>query len=324
MYRGKAVVTKGPRVPNPRVKECFMQEIDTMRTYELDSARRIYTYMCSCTSPYLQPLLAVLDNGSKEPHFVQPQSFVYSPTMIMEYMEAGDLHRYLQFKKYRARLSLELSTIEVALVLAMALADLHRRKVVHRDVKSLNIFLSKTHYVRLGDLGSARTLDVDNAMTSNVGTKYWMAPEVLRVPEHGGEGRMYSSASDIYSFGVVLTELDTLTEPYSDLVDRSNIEFKVRTGQLRPKMSANCPAWLQDLADKCLAFNPKARPAAAEIVKELLQNRNGKKTIETEATISAMTSSDLSLSTIADDNALGSEVLLIYTTNAIGTTERRA
>ncbi|KDO22006.1 hypothetical protein SPRG_12215 [Saprolegnia parasitica CBS 223.65] len=156
-------------------------------------------------------------------------------------MDQGDLFHYLRDKKYGGHVSLDLSTIDVAL--------------------SLNIFLSQTHYIRLGDLGSARTLD--------------MAPEVLRVPGCEGQGRAYTTAADIYSFGVVLTELDTLSEPYSDLTDRSGVEELVRTGRLRPKMSANCPAWLQDLADKCLAFNPKARPTAAAIVKELLLRRDG-------------------------------------------------
>ncbi|EQC27025.1 TKL protein kinase [Saprolegnia diclina VS20] len=257
-YGDKAVVMKGPKLPNPRLVKSFMQEVDTMRT---------------CTSPYLQPLLAVLDNGSQKPHVVRPRTLLYSPTMVMEYMELGDLHNYLQLKQFGVPVEMELSTIEVALVLALALADLHRCNVVHRDVKSLNIFLSKTYYVRLGDLGSARTLDGDT-FTSNVGTKFWMAPEVLRVPDLEGQGRVYTTAADIYSFGVVLTELDTLCEPYSDLVDRNSIEAKVRTGLLRPNMSPTCPRWLQDLADKCLAFDPTERPTAAAIVKELLLRRN--------------------------------------------------
>ncbi|KDO22950.1 TKL protein kinase [Saprolegnia parasitica CBS 223.65] len=252
----------------------FEQEINTMRTYDVlrwsDKNRGT-----RCTSPNLQPLLAVLDNGSRTPHVVQPRTFVYSPTMVMEYMELGDLHESLQFKRFGVPVEMELSTIEVALVLALALADLHRRNVIHRDVKSLNIFLSRTHYVRLGDLGSARTLDPNAPMTSNTGTSYWMAPEVLRVPDLGGKGRAYTTAADIYSFGVVLTELDTLCEPYSDMVNRSGVEAKVRSGQLRPTMSAACPLWLKNLADKCLSFNPTTRPTAAAIVKELLLRRDG-------------------------------------------------
>ncbi|EQC27018.1 TKL protein kinase [Saprolegnia diclina VS20] len=256
-YLGKDAVLKGSKFANARLIKTMYREVEIMKTL---------------TSPYLLPLLAVLDNGSLKPHAVKPRSQLFSPTMITEYMDQGDLFQYLQHKQHGVDLEMELSTIEVALAVAMALADLHRRNVAHRDVKSLNIFLSKTYYVRLGDLGSARMLDGDN-FTSNVGTKFWMAPEVLRVPDLAGQGRAYTTAADIYSFGVVLTELDTLCEPYSDLVDRSNIEAQVRTGLLRPTMSATCPRWLQDLADKCLAFNPTERPTAEAIVTELLLRR---------------------------------------------------
>ncbi|KDO21604.1 hypothetical protein SPRG_13288 [Saprolegnia parasitica CBS 223.65] len=115
--------------------------------------------------------------------------------MIMEFMELGALHNYLHLKQFGVPVEMKLLTMEVALVLALALADLHLS----------TLFLSRPHYVRLGDLGSAQT----------VGTKFWMAPEVLRDPDHAGEGRMYTTATDIYSFGVILTELDTLCEPYS-------------------------------------------------------------------------------------------------------------
>ncbi|KDO18700.1 TKL protein kinase [Saprolegnia parasitica CBS 223.65] len=259
-YGGKAVVTKGPSFPIPREIKNFMKEIDTMRT---------------CTSPYLQPLLAVLDNGSEKPHFVPPETFLYSPTMIMEYMELGDLHKYLQKKRY-THVEMELSTSEVALVVALALADLHRRKVIHRDVKSLNIFLSKTHYVRLGDLGSARAHDPAQVMSSNAGTLIWTAPEVLRDPDHAGEGRMYTTAADIYSFGVVLTELDTGELPFHDIVgsERGSILTKVLAGELHPTMSATCPLWLQTLANQCMAFDPTNRPTADAIVQELLLHRH--------------------------------------------------
>ncbi|KDO22922.1 TKL protein kinase [Saprolegnia parasitica CBS 223.65] len=260
-YGGKIVVTKSPKLPVPRVAKCFMQEIDTMRTH---------------TSPYLQPLLAVLDNGSRQPHVVLPQVHLYSPTMVMEYMELGDLHNYLQRKQCGMPVAMELSTIEVALVLALALADLHRRNVIHRDVKSFNIFLSRTHYVRLGDLGSARAHDPTQVMTSNAGTTNWIAPEVLRVPGREGQGRMYTTAADIYSFGVVLTELETGELPYHDVVDseRSSILTKVLAGQLHPKMSATCPLWLQTLANQCMAFDPTKRPTADAIVQELLLHRH--------------------------------------------------
>ncbi|KDO17349.1 hypothetical protein SPRG_17220, partial [Saprolegnia parasitica CBS 223.65] len=149
--------------------------------------------------------------------------------MVMEYMDQGDLRAYLQKKRHGQSVALDVSTLDVALVLAHALADLHKQNIIHRDVNSLNIFLSTTHYIRLGDLGSSRLMD-DDIMTSHAGTTSWMAPEVLRVPGDEGMGRVYTIAADIYSFGVVLTELDTLRLPYEDVEERWSIMEKVPHG----------------------------------------------------------------------------------------------
>ncbi|EQC35333.1 serine/threonine protein kinase [Saprolegnia diclina VS20] len=256
-YQGQSVAVKGPRIPNQRVACMLREEVHMMQMV---------------SSPYVVPLLAVLDNRSREPVVRDLRLELYSPAMIMEYMDQGDLHAYLEAKRHGQPVALDVSTLDVALVVAHALADLHRQNIVHRDVNSLNILLSTTHYIRLGGFGSARLMD-DDLMTSNAGTLFRMAPEVIRVG-HGGQGRAYTTAADIYSLGVVLTELDTLDVPYADVADRWSIMEKVRTGQLRPHMSNSCPKWLADLADQCLAFDPKERPTAEDIINVLLAHRN--------------------------------------------------
>ncbi|KDO17237.1 hypothetical protein SPRG_17344 [Saprolegnia parasitica CBS 223.65] len=132
-------------------------------------------------------------------------------------------------------------------------------------------FLSTTHYIRLGNIGSSRAHD--DMATSGFVTKYWMAPEVLR-DRFGGVRPAYTAAADIYALGAVLTKLDTLQEPYYDVKDRWSIEENVRTGQLRPHMSDTCPPWLNDLVNQCLAFDPAERPTAVAIVDQLLLHRD--------------------------------------------------
>ncbi|KDO25042.1 serine/threonine protein kinase [Saprolegnia parasitica CBS 223.65] len=204
-------------------------------------------------------LLAVLDNGSTEPLNAVPFEALVSPAMIMEYMDQGDLHEYIQRKKYDEPVAMTVSTTDVALVLARALADLHGQGIIHRYVRSHSIFLSTTHYIRLGNIGSSRAHD--DMATSGFVTKYWMAPEVLH-DRFGGVRPAYTAAADIYALGAVLTKLDTLQEPYYDVKDRWSIEENVRTGQLRPHMSDTCPPWLNDLVNQCLAFDPAERPTA--------------------------------------------------------------
>ncbi|KDO22637.1 TKL protein kinase [Saprolegnia parasitica CBS 223.65] len=149
----------------------------------------------------------------------------------------------------------------IAWVVANALADLHHNGVFHQDLESYNVLLSSTNYIKVANLGS----DLEPDATTGKSTPYWTAPEVLASTSN------YSFAADIYSFGVILTELDTLQLPYHDAKGLGywGIIDGVRLGNLRPTVSANCPHWLQHLADACLSFDPTQRPSALMIVESL-------------------------------------------------------
>ncbi|EEY57456.1 protein kinase [Phytophthora infestans T30-4] len=82
-------------------------------------------------------------------------------------------------------------------------------------------------------------------MTAGVGTPYWIAPEIL-------EGKRYTEQADIYSFGVVLSELDTCKMPFSDVVTAEGKKPKpvqilhwVLDGRLSPTFSDKCPSRLE-------------------------------------------------------------------------------
>ncbi|KDO20977.1 TKL protein kinase [Saprolegnia parasitica CBS 223.65] len=211
-------------------------------------------------SPYVLPLLATVD--------LDPNN----PMMVTEFMDQGTLYDYLAKKRRGEPVAIEVTTVQVAWVIANALLDLHRQNIIHRDVKSLKVLLSSKHGVKLSGIASART--VHGLMTHDVGTTTWMAPEVLRIDYE--EVAAYGTPADIYSFGVVLTELDTGDEPYAADFWRSHsdITARVRAGTLRPSMGPNCAPWLRELADRCLAFDPAERPTAADIVAILVPHLN--------------------------------------------------
>ncbi|KAL3669705.1 hypothetical protein V7S43_005086 [Phytophthora oleae] len=79
--------------------------------------------------------------------------------------------------------------------------------MIHRDLKSKNILLNGALEAKLSDFGISRER-LDHTMTAGVGTSLWMAPEVML-------GEKYDEKADIFSFGVVLSELDVYTLPYS-------------------------------------------------------------------------------------------------------------
>ncbi|KAL3662247.1 hypothetical protein V7S43_012577 [Phytophthora oleae] len=190
---------------------------------------------------------------------------------VTEFMENGDLRDVLHGYKLKGeRLSWESHKATIALHIAEALSYLHtlKPKIIHRDLKSKNVLLNMYLEAKLSDFGIARMrYIVETHMTAGVGTSFWIAPEVLL-------GRDYDEAADIFSFGVVLSEIDTDDYPYWNDKNQSNrgriqeaeILSLVAEGKLRPNFSEDCPKAIVDLADCCLQNDPKNRPTAAEIV----------------------------------------------------------
>ncbi|RLN99230.1 hypothetical protein DYB28_000327 [Aphanomyces astaci] len=158
-------------------------------------------------------------------------------------------------------------------------------QVIHRDLKSKNILLSRTWNARLNDFGYSRVTNPDDLMTMNVGTIAWIAPEVLT-------GGRYTEQADIYSFGVLLSELDTLQVPYTELtreyidehhhelssdlhhpkvkakaksLSNAYIAMSVAEGRLSPSFTNLIPHELLVLARECLSHAPQNRPTAIEL-----------------------------------------------------------
>ncbi|EQC25271.1 TKL protein kinase [Saprolegnia diclina VS20] len=215
----------------------------------------INTAACRC--PHVVPFLAAVDHASN------------TPRMVVELMDLGDLHVQLAKKREVESVELPFTKMQVAWAIANALQVIHGLGKVHRDVKSLNVFLSSIHGVKLGDFGTTETLRT--LMTGDKGTVLWTAPEVFR--QRGStyeEDRAYGTAADIYSFGVVLSELASGNEPYAELTcGVRSITDKVCANDLRPSLGQACPHWLRKLATACWAKEPSRRPTAKQIIKFL-------------------------------------------------------
>ena len=158
---------------------------------------------------------------------------------------------------------------------AQALAAAHGRNIVHRDIKPENVIVRPDGYVKLLDFGLARHLTVagesDSATvpplsassTRLAGTLSYIAPEQAR-------GEAASTASDVFSLGIVLFELATGTHPFrSD----SPLDTAHAIAHANPKspsvLNHEIPAALNSLLLAMLAKNPGKRPSAAEVASRL-------------------------------------------------------
>lgn len=129
--------------------------------------------------------------------------------MITEYLDEGSLFDHLH-KKHTVLDDERLMYIVEDIALGMAY--LHDRKVLHCDLKSSNVLIDSNWNVKLCDFGLSRTkskLDKLN-LFGRVGTPHWMAPEILRC-------KQYTEYSDVYSFGMILWEMITGEIPYQKL-----------------------------------------------------------------------------------------------------------
>ncbi|CAI5702405.1 unnamed protein product [Peronospora effusa] len=193
---------------------------------------------------------------------------------VTEYMGKGDLHGFL--KRRQGQLNWRDHKIFLSEDVADALGYLHglSPKVIHRDLKSKNILLDDSFRAKLSDFGISRERAVEDTMTAGVGTIYWTAPEVLM-------GKKYTEKADIFSFGIVLSELDTHAVPYSDKRDRSGkklqsmkiVQMVIRRN-MRPTFSPECPALVKELVDRCLDSDPDVRPSAMELLRIIQRMQN--------------------------------------------------
>ncbi|KAK9807895.1 hypothetical protein WJX72_012418 [[Myrmecia] bisecta] len=177
---------------------------------------------------------------------VQPNNLM----LVLEYMQGGDMRRALTNDKTDV-LRWNNKGKGIALDIARGLHFLHSNNVIHRDIKSKNILLTRDGRAKIADVGMAKILtdgyfSRDNAL----GTFAWAAPELLL-------GERCTEKVDIYSLGVVLWEL--LTQ-----------EVPIRGQTRSPNVPAECPQQVVDVVDWCLQREPKARPTAKQVYDRLL------------------------------------------------------
>jgi serine/threonine-protein kinase len=184
--------------------------------------------------------------------------------LAMEYIDGQTALEWLmRLGKYRVG-----DALHVALACAHALQHAHAHGLVHRDIKPDNVLIGKDGRVKLADLGLAKTLADDLAVTQTghgAGTPVYMAPEQARSAKHADH------RSDLYALGCTLYQLLTAQLPFPGStvleVVLSKMEGKYTPAQqYNPEVSPK----LERIIARLLARFPEDRyQSAADVIKDL-------------------------------------------------------
>ncbi|GLC47162.1 hypothetical protein PLESTB_001387600 [Pleodorina starrii] len=168
--------------------------------------------------------------------------------IITEYAANGNLHDYI--KKQKTRLTEEL-VWKLYIQILLGLNHMHSKKILHRDIKTLNVFLDEDVNVKLGDMGVAKILSTNtNFAKTIVGTPYYLSPELC-------EDKPYNEKSDVWALGVVLYECCTQRHPF-DADNQGALILKILRGKF-PPVTGYSPD-ISDLIKRCLTQNANRRP----------------------------------------------------------------
>jgi len=209
------------------------------------------------------------------PNIIQLLGIIPNPfSIVMEYMPNGSLFNYLKTNPWTS-IDCKMRFITD---ITKGLAYLHGRKpsfIIHRDIKPTNFLVSKDLQIKIADFGICKILDnhfvqksqenlsylEDITATANVGTLYYMAPELLTQKKKTN----YSASVDIYSLGSVIYEIFEGHKIF-DFCDHREEFITVVLSRRRPTFSKSLP-FIKKLIVSCLDCNPLKRPTALYVLK---------------------------------------------------------
>eukprot|EP00347_Sterkiella_histriomuscorum_P011557 403372003 len=203
-------------------------------------------------------ILASISNENiiayKDAFFDEPSGML---CIIMEYADGGDIFTLIKDHQKKSQIIDEDLIWKIFIQCVRGLKCLHEMKIMHRDLKCANIFLTKDFTAKLGDLNVSKVMKKEMSKTQT-GTPYYASPEVWK-------DELYDWRSDIWSLGCVLYEMITLKPPFR-AQNMEGLYKKVLRG-VYPKI--NQQTYSEDISavvKSLLQVNPDLRPSCQEIL----------------------------------------------------------
>lgn len=176
--------------------------------------------------------------------------------IVMEYAAAGDLSH--KIKQQKGRHFAEELVLDWFIQLCFSIKYCHQKKVLHRDIKTQNVFLTASGVIKVGDFGISRVLaNTFDCAHTFVGTPYYLSPELV-------QERPYNSASDVWALGVVLYELLALRHPFN-ANDMKGLMYKILRVMYDPPPPLYS-AELRDIVPHLLVKDPTRRLTVNQIL----------------------------------------------------------
>lgn len=174
----------------------------------------------------------------------------------MENADGGDLFNYVKKQKAHRKYIAESKIWHFLIQILRGLKVLHDQKILHRDIKCSNIFLTKENNVKLGDLNVSK-IAKKGMLYTQTGTPYYASPEVW-------SDKPYNTKSDIWSLGCVLYEICALQPPFkSD--DMQALHKKILKGVFLP-LPKHYSSDLDLTVKSMLKVGPNLRPTVAQLL----------------------------------------------------------
>ena len=234
---------------NVAIKQLHLKTLSTSLLTDFEQEAKI---MAQCQFPHIVRLYGVcLQEGHT--------------AMVMEYLSKGSLYHVLHDDKE----TLPWNPIRwsIALDIGKGLMYLHNQKIIHRDLKSLNVLLDSQYQAKISDFGLSKikleSSSISTKIHKGMGTTRWRAPELFKRKASPNE------ASDMYSYGMTLWEIASRQLPFADAQDDVTVMGFIKDGE-KEEIPQDCPKEYSDLVQQCWDL-PDKRPSARTLVSALVQ-----------------------------------------------------
>ncbi|GLB44662.1 putative tkl lisk lisk-dd1 protein kinase [Lyophyllum shimeji] len=182
--------------------------------------------------------------------------------IVSEFIDNGNVRMYIhdKTKPFPWRLRISFATD-----VTRALAYLHARKCIHRDLKGENLLVTANGRLKITDFGFARIAarnEEESKRLTFCGTDSYMSPEILL-------GEEFDLPTDIFSLGIIFCEIAARRLADETHFKRHPPDFGIDTEELRNLAGPDCPSDFLALCIDCLATNPASRPTTRDILERL-------------------------------------------------------